>query len=374
MTTDTDAPGASHIVEYDEIEANIATLRAEFAGRVFDLTTAAGDKLAREVRGKFVKLRTTLEAIRVREKAPLLARGRSLDAEAARFTKELLALEKPIDEQIKADERRRAAEAAEKARIERERIAALQKRISAIRDEPRACIGKPAQYIADTIGDVEDIKIGEEFAEFVDDAMAARATTLEALRALHGQAVAAEETARQLEAERAERRRIAAEQAAREAKDAEDRRLKAIQDAADASFDTPVEKIVPPASARPARAEPASVAQAPAPQPAALPVERPRAAPIVSAPVSAPAPIARPSASAWGDQVQRPIAAPAAAATTFRHAAEPVRVVAVAVPVELIEDLIRAAEVGDADQSEEWNEILNDFRKLIGAPLVEFVA
>lgn len=404
MTTAAPSPDTlptNAVVEYNEIEAALDALRTEFAGKTFDLTTTAGDKLAREIRGKFVKLRTRLETMRTDLKAPVLARGRALDAEAARITAQLIALEKPIDAQIKADERRRAEEAAEKARIERERVSALRKRIATIQDAPRASIGAPAARIATVIENLEALKVGDDFDDMIDDAMAARNTSLEALRALHAQAVQAEAAARELEAARAETKRLADAQAARDAAEAEDRRLKAIQAAADASFDAPAGEVGLakggydiPAGVNPVAilseggsVLPRAVANAIRDMPPSGETFQLHARPsgitrpiTVSAPVSAPAPVARPaSPSAWPDQVERPRAPSTAAPAMSRpvagsSSAPTTQFVEVRVPKPLIEQLLEHGEHGDADQDEEWNEILNSFRRLIGVPLVEFVA
>lgn len=71
--------------------------------------------------------RYEVERIRKAAKAPILAIGKRLDADAARITAELEKIEAPIDAQIKAEEREakarrdaEAAEAAERLRLERE--------------------------------------------------------------------------------------------------------------------------------------------------------------------------------------------------------------------------------------------------------------
>lgn len=105
------------IVEYNETAAAIAVLREKYC-TVFDVTTTKGMTAARETRAEVKGYRVTLEKVRVELKAPALERTRLIDAEAKRITAELLAIEEPIDETIKAEERRKEEEKAAKARAE----------------------------------------------------------------------------------------------------------------------------------------------------------------------------------------------------------------------------------------------------------------
>lgn len=207
--------GGNVIVQYGATEAALAELRQKHQGVVFDLTTTRGDKEARAARLELVTLRTSLEKKRKEFKAPALEFGKKIDAEAARITCEIVALEKPIDEQIAADEARREAIRAEKVRIEAERVAAIQARISAIRACLARCNGISAERIANGIAQVEAIAITpEQFAELVSDAETAKAETLAGMRELHAATMAREQEAARLEAQRVENERIAAEQRA----------------------------------------------------------------------------------------------------------------------------------------------------------------
>lgn len=131
--------GENVIVEYSATEAALAALRQKYAGVVFDLTTTKGDKEARAARLELTTLRTSLEKKRQQFKEPALKFGKKIDSEAARVTAEIRALEDPIDQQIKADEARRAAEKAE-----RERIAAFD--AANHRPDPAAGAPKPAGH------------------------------------------------------------------------------------------------------------------------------------------------------------------------------------------------------------------------------------
>ena len=205
------------LVEYSRTEAALAELRSKYAGAKFDLTTTAGDKAARAARLELVTLRTGLEKKRKELKAPAVEFGKKIDDEAKRITGEIVALEDPIDAQIKADEKRREEERLQRERIEADRVAAIKTRIDAI----RSCVVRAnapdmtSERIQRGIDQVEAIVIDKaSFAEFEEEAAQAKSTTLAAMLNLRDTAKAREDEAARLEAQRIENERIAAEQRA----------------------------------------------------------------------------------------------------------------------------------------------------------------
>lgn len=219
--------GGTVLVEYSRTEAALAALRQKYSGAKFDLTTTAGDKAARAARLDLKTLRTSLEAKRKELKAPAVEFGRKIDDEAKRITGEIVALEDPIDAQIKADEKRREDERLERERIAAERAAGFRAKIDAI----RACVAKsqglPSERISNGIAQVESIVTDEAtWAEFAEEAAQAKSMTLAAMLNLRDSAKAREEEAARVEAQRLENERIAAEQrAAAEAIAAQQRAL-----------------------------------------------------------------------------------------------------------------------------------------------------
>ena len=199
------------LVKYSRTEAALADLKARHAGATFDLTTTAGDKAARAARLELVTLRTTLEKRRKEFKAPALAFGKLIDTEAERITAEIVALETPIDQQIKADEQRRERERAEAARIEAERIAKHQAGLSMIRAYLTRCAGLSADRIQKGIDLLKEATFGSEWEEFAVSAANAQCETLEAMRLLHAETLAREQAAAAAEAQRVENARVAAE-------------------------------------------------------------------------------------------------------------------------------------------------------------------
>ena len=212
------------LVEYSRTAAALADLQARYKGAEFDLTTTAGDKAARAARLELKTLRTSLEAKRQEFKAPALEFGRRIDAEAKRLTTEILALESPIDQQIKADEERREAERAARAEAERQRVAAIRQRIDNMQALVNRCAGADSATIAARVGLLQSIAIDDTFAEFSGEAEMCKTSALAQLSELHAASVAAEQEAARIKAEqeaeaarlaaeRAEQQRIAAEQA-----------------------------------------------------------------------------------------------------------------------------------------------------------------
>jgi hypothetical protein len=208
--------GDTVVVQYSKTEAALSDLRGKYKGVAYDLTTTKGDKEARAARLELITLRTSLEKKRKEFKAPALEFGKKIDSEAARITIEILELENPIDQQIKADEFRRAAEKAERDRIEAARVQALRDKIAAIWALVDKCHGISAERIAKGIAQVEQIDTSPVvFAEYSNDAERTRAETLKAMRGMHEKAIEREAESARVEAQRVENERVAAENKAK---------------------------------------------------------------------------------------------------------------------------------------------------------------
>jgi len=222
--------GGTVLVQYGKTEAVLATLRTKYEGVLFDLTTTAGDKAARAGRLELVTLRTSLEKKRKEFKAPALEFGAKIDAEAKRITAEIEALEKPIDAQINADEKRRAEEKAERDRVEAERVATHQAGLDSIRGLVAKAEGIESTRIANGMKMVEAMEIDPAaWEEFADQALAAKAEVLAAMRAMFDRTLAHEQELAKIEAQREENERIATAQAV-EAKRLKDAAAKLVAD------------------------------------------------------------------------------------------------------------------------------------------------
>jgi len=150
------------IAEYTETAAALADLRDRHAGVVYDVTVPKEMRAAKEARAELRGLRTGLEKKRVEIKAPALERCRLIDAEAKRITAELVALEEPIDVQIKTEEARAETARLEKLEAERLRVEAIQKKIQQIRDVPGSLVGKPSIIISGQLAELRKTALDED--------------------------------------------------------------------------------------------------------------------------------------------------------------------------------------------------------------------
>ena len=210
------------ITEYSATETALAVLKLRLKDAKYEVTTTAGMATAKQDRRELVTLRTSLEAKRKEIKAPALVRCKLIDEEAKRITAELLALEIPIDEQIKAEERRKAEEKAERDRLAAEAQKLLDDKIAAISQLPLKVIGKDSTEIQVFLAALEAKEFGGEFTgDTLVRAQAAKQSAVDTIRQALTDTKEAEEKAAQAEAERVER----------EAREAEEREAKRIEDA-----------------------------------------------------------------------------------------------------------------------------------------------
>lgn len=217
---------STEIIEYTETEKALAELRNKYAGVVFDVTKFKHMQEAKQARAELRTTRTTLEKMRVDIKAPALDRCRKIDSEAKRITGELLALEQPIDEQIKAEEQRKEREKAEadaRAQAERE---AVQARFDAAKGLPGRALGATTVEIEALIAEAEAMD-----GTFATDVLTSafrfeRDTALAALKDAAQRQFEAEQAA-EAEAKRvaSEREELARLRAEREAVQAEAERM-----------------------------------------------------------------------------------------------------------------------------------------------------
>lgn len=204
------------IQEYSKTDAALAELASRYKSAVFDVTTTKGMQDAKTARAELRGYRVDLEKTRVEIKAPALERCRLIDAEAKRITSALVELEDPIDTQIKNEERRREAEAMEKAMAEQRRKDGIATKIDAIRQRAPVASGWTSEAISRAIADLEALPIAEEFMEFAADAQTAKDAALLRLREMRDAALGHEAELARVRAEREELARLRAEAEARD--------------------------------------------------------------------------------------------------------------------------------------------------------------
>lgn len=222
----------TQIAEYSPTAAALAELRQKYEKAVYDTSTVVGMAKAVAARRELREVRVNLEKLRKELKAPALERSRLIDAEAKALTTQIEAMEDPIDAQIKAEEQRKADEKAERERVEREKLAALQARVADIRATAVKCVGETSNDIAGHIILLTQLEIDDTFGVLQGDAHTAKAETISTLRDMHTAALAQEREAERLRIEREEleaQRKAQEEQAARDRADLA--RLRAEQEA-----------------------------------------------------------------------------------------------------------------------------------------------
>lgn len=232
-----EATTGTAIAEYTATEAALADLRTKYEAVVYDVTDPKTMKLAKEARAEIKGYRVALEKCRVEIKAPALERCRAIDADAKRITAELLALEEPIDAQIKAEETRKEREKAAAEEAERQRVAAINARFDAIKALPTQAAGQSSDGIRALIADAEAIDPATFPADLQAAAIYEQRLAVNGLRAELDRAVVREAEAAELQRLRAaaaeveaERQRLAEQERQRVADEAA--RAKAAEDIA----------------------------------------------------------------------------------------------------------------------------------------------
>lgn len=224
------------ITEYSRTLAALDALEKKHKGVVFEVSTTAGMKEAKAARKQLRDLRVALEKKRKDLKAPVLDYTRALDGQAKTITARIEALESPIDEQVKAEEQRKAREKAEAEAAERARIDAHRQVIEAIRNKPLELIGAAAADLEAAFNKIQVIDLSG-LEEFASEAALVKDEAAGKLHELWTQAMAREEAAaKEAEAQRQRDAKAAEERAAREAEQAELeelRRFKAEKEAAE---------------------------------------------------------------------------------------------------------------------------------------------
>ena len=216
------------LIEINRVEAGLDNLRKLYGGVVFDPTTPMGMSHAKAARSAVREPRYSLERIRKAAKAPIIALGKKLDAEASRITLELLKIEEPIQSVIEEEESRQERERLAKAQAELERRTKIEDRIQAIRNSVVAVANSSPETILNALNHIRSLDIETGFDEFQIQVADARTATLARLSELHTAAVEREAEKVRIANERAE---LAALRAAQEERDRQARAEQARKDA-----------------------------------------------------------------------------------------------------------------------------------------------
>lgn len=204
----------SSVVVLDPVEKVLVQLEAKYKDVVFDLSTTKGDKEARQARKELIEVRTGGEKAYKSWNAPILAEQKKARERVAEIEQRVRVLEAPIDQQIKADEARRAAEKAERDRIEAERIAKMRGRIATIAGLPTQAVDMSSDDIGLLIEDLQNAPLTEErFGEFLEEAKQLAAQVVGKLKEMRDGVLRREQQAAELARQQEELDRQRAEMA-----------------------------------------------------------------------------------------------------------------------------------------------------------------
>lgn len=209
------------LAQFKSAEAAVLALAEKYRAVVYPVTTPKGLAEAKAARHELREFgRFAVQRAEKAVKSDVNDLKRVMSTEVERLVAIVQPVEDAIDAQIKAEEERKAAEKAERDRIEAERVAKHQANLAKIRSYADQAKGQPAAKLAAACGVMAETILAfnaeawEEFAEEAEAALQAAAQDLEKLR---DAAIQAEAEAARLEAQRIEQARIAAEQAQRQA-------------------------------------------------------------------------------------------------------------------------------------------------------------
>lgn len=206
------AEAVTDIAEYRPHEEQIVRLETTYAKLVVDCSTSEGLANAKEVR---VDIRDVRYALANTTKTALVPYQQKVKEAQARVNQvkefgealkaRVLVLEEPIDEAIKAEEKRVADAKAEKERVEAERVEAIRAKITRFSSVAAAYASRSAADVATVLQSVkESVILPEEYAEFEAEGTIARDNAIEQLETLHKSAVDREEAAAKLLAQQKE--------------------------------------------------------------------------------------------------------------------------------------------------------------------------
>lgn len=200
------------IAEYRPHEEQIVRLETTYAKLVVDCSTSEGLANAKEVR---VDIRDVRYALANTTKTALIPYQQKVKDAQARVNQvkefgealkdRVLAIEAPVDEAIKAEEKRVADAKAERERVEAERVEVIRTKITRFSSVAAAYASRSAADVASILQSVkESVILPEEYAEFEAEGTIARDNAIEQLETLHKSAVEREEAAAKLLAQQKE--------------------------------------------------------------------------------------------------------------------------------------------------------------------------
>jgi len=240
-TTTDQTEEATGLALFNRTDEALALLQDRLKDRVYDIATVKGMDEAKKDRAELRSLRVNLDKMRKQLNEDDQARIKARNTRAGEITAKIEALEDPIDEQIKAEETRKAEARAEREREEQQRLAAITAEISALQRWPLSALGSTAVQLelaiavlsSNTLEQFDDVHLPTA-QQAKDESLTVLNRMLAERRNLDERAAELAERNRLVEAEAEQRRQDQAkEDAERAERQAEEDRKRAERDAAD---------------------------------------------------------------------------------------------------------------------------------------------
>ena len=193
------------LAELNVIDAGIARLKEQHDGKVYAVATTVGMKEASKARMSIRECRYKVPTIVDNTKKQLKVIAKNVEAEGERIIAALLEIETPIHEQIKSEEERKQKEKEEKAAAEKLRKDNILSAIRPFHTIVTEYTGRNSDDLKGALELTQGAELTEDkFQEFYDEGVMAKNAAVAGLQVLLDKALASEEEARRLAAERAE--------------------------------------------------------------------------------------------------------------------------------------------------------------------------
>ena len=205
--------------QFSAIETKIRSVGSELDGKVYDITTGKGLKEAKADRAIWRKMRIGVKEIHKETKADVLILGRAIDAEAKRLIEIIVGGGAHVEGVVKDEEDRKAAEKAERERLERKRIDDIHDRI----DDFKFNLSEyhPPEDLQKRLDELEAMAVDDSFGEFEEKARTALDVSMLTCRACLDSAKERAEKDAAAAVEKAQADRQLKAQAAAQAKEAD---------------------------------------------------------------------------------------------------------------------------------------------------------
>jgi hypothetical protein len=208
------------LAHFGDWRGTVKTATDKFTGLVLDLSNQSKIDDAKKLRWRLVGIpRADARKVAKELKSKLSKVSKAIGAEEEAIVAALDAAEAIINQQIEPAEAKLQAERDEKARIERERVAALDAKLASLSNWIERCKepGITAERIANGIKALHMLELDpDEWQGHLSRALVRRAEVVDVMRQIHMDTLAAEMRTAELERQRVENERIAAEQAERQ--------------------------------------------------------------------------------------------------------------------------------------------------------------